>query len=261
MHWWHVDLADDVRTGRVVRNTRPDVVIHLASQAGGQRDLEAVGPMVRDNVLTSINVMSAVARHAPRARIVAAGSIEEPRSVELGRGAHSPYSASKAASTIYATLYRDLWHLDIVVLRVATVYGPGDHHADRLIPHVVTSLLGGAAPRLGSGHRALDWVYIDDVVEAFLAAGAAESAGGEIVDIGSGRALTICETVERVIAEIGTTVRPRFGARPDRAQERDHIADPAPARAFLGWTATTHLADGLRETVDWFQRRPVAASK
>lgn len=260
VRWWPVDLTADAETDRVVHGARPDVVIHLAGRASGRRDLEAVGPMVRDNVLSTTTVMSAVARHAPHARTVVAGSIEEPRSIAAGRGAHSPYAAAKAAGTIYATLYRDLWELDVVVLRPAMVYGPGDHHGSRLIPHVVDSLLAGVPPRIGSGDRAIDWVYVDDVVDAFVAAAGADAAGGGIVDVGSGRAVTIRDTVERVTAQIGTAVRPRFGALPDRALDRAHIADPVPARELLGWSATTPLDDGLRATIDWFRHRTALAA-
>ena len=252
--WWQVDLADAAATAHVVSAVRPDVVFHLASQACGARRLDAVVPMIRDNLLSSVSLMSAVAACAPSASLIIAGSVEEPRSVAPGHGAHSPYAAAKAASTTYATLFRDLWQLPITVLRLAMVYGPGDPNAERLLPHVVNGLLCGTPPRLSSGSRGIDWLYIDDAVDAFVAASTSPGATGAVIDIGSGTALTIRETVERVVAFAGSAVSPLFGAVADRAQDRTHVADIGPARELLGWQARVCLDEGLRRTIAWYQQ-------
>ena len=83
---------------------------------------------------------------------------------------HSPYAASKAAAATYATLFHGLWQLDVTVLRLAMVYGPDDPNAHRLIPSVVAAFADGRRPAVSSGTRRIDWVYVDDVVDAFLAA-------------------------------------------------------------------------------------------
>lgn len=147
--------------GDVVAAAEPDVVIRLASRATGDRTVEAVAPMVRDNLLSAVNVTSAVVASVPCTRVVLAGSVEEPRSVVPGRGAHLLYAAAKAAGTTYATLFRDHWQLPVTVLRLAMVYGPGGPNHGRLLPHVVRSLVDGTAPQVGSGRREIDRIYID----------------------------------------------------------------------------------------------------
>lgn len=257
--WWQLDLGDVAATEGVVAAVEPDVVIHLASRATGDRMMEAVAPMVRDNLLSAVNVMSAALASVPRARVVLAGSVEEPRSVVPGRGAVSPYAAAKAAGTTYATLFRDLWQLPVTVLRLAMVYGPGDPNHRRLLPHVARSLVDGAAPQLGSGRRAIDWVYIDDVVDAFVAASTSRQAIGAVIDIGSGVPVTIKDTVERALDIAGSDISPDFGAVPDRAQERAHIADTGRARELLGWEPRVPLDEGLRRTIAHY-RHPAVAS-
>jgi nucleoside-diphosphate-sugar epimerase len=239
--WWQVDLADSAATRRVVEKVQPDVVIHLASRAEGARDLDLVMPMLHGNVLTAVNVLAA-ASGVPSCRVVMAGSIEE-------HGARSPYSASKTAATTYATLFRDVGDLAVVVLRLAMVYGPGDPHDKRLMPYVVDSLLRGVEPALSSGRRRVDWVYVDDVVDALLAAAVEASAVGHVIDIGTGQPVTIRDAVGLVRDVIGTSTRPAFGRIPDRSGDLDYIADPVPAERLLKWRARVGLRAGIERTV------------
>ena len=180
--WWQADLADAAAARHIVDRVQPDVVIHLASRAEGSRDLDLVVPMLNDNVLSAINIMAAAA-HISGCRLVMAGSVEEHCCPGSGSGVRSPYSASKVAATTYATLFRDVGDLPVVVLRPAMVYGPEDPHGRRLMPYVIDSLLRGVEPALSSGLRQVDWVYVDDVVDALLAAAIEPAALGKVLDI------------------------------------------------------------------------------
>jgi UDP-glucose 4-epimerase len=254
VRWWCVDLTDARATNVVMREVRPDVVIHLASRAEGARSLSLVVPMLNDNVMSAVNVMAAAA-DVPDCRVVLAGSLEEHSDLEPGTGARSPYSASKTAATTYATLFRDLVRLPVVVLRLGMVYGPDDPHTGRLVPYVVDSLLRGAAPAVSSGVRRIDWVYVDDVVDALLAAAVEPAALGRVLDIGTGDLATIRDAVSLIADVVGARVAPKFGQRPDRPGDRDLVADPAPALRYLGWSARTSLRAGMERTVDWHARQ------
>ena len=253
VRWWCVDLADAKATRTVMQAVRPDVVVHLASRAEGARSLSLVVPMLNDNVVTAVNVMAAAA-DVPGCRVVLAGSLEEHSGLEPGSGARSPYSASKIAATTYATLFRDIAQLPVVVLRLAMVYGPDDPHTTRLVPHVVDSFLHGAAPALSSGARRIDWVYVDDVVDALLAAAVEPAALGRVLDIGTGDLASIRDAVSLIAAVTGTHVVPGFGQLPDRPGDRDLVADPEPALRYLGWSARTSLRAGIERTVEWHAR-------
>lgn len=252
--WWQVDLSDPADTRHVVDEVQPDVVIHLASRAEGARDLDLVVPMLHDNVLSAVNIMAAAAR-IPGCRVVVAGSVEEHHGLDPGAGAPSPYAASKVAATTYATLFRDLGDLPVVVLRLAMVYGPEDPHDNRLMPYVIDSLLRGVEPALSSGRRRVDWVYVDDVVNALLAAAVEPSAVGHVVDIGTGQPVTIRDAVGLIRDVIGTPTRPAFGRRPDRPGDFDLIARTGPAERQLNWRAQIELRDGIERTVAWHIRQ------
>jgi len=242
VRWWRVDLADAVATEELVTRLRPDVVVHLAARADGTRRLDAVVPILTDTLLSTVSVLAAAAR-LPECKVVLAGSVEDGGHQP---DVHSPYAASKAAAATYATLFHGLWQLDVTVLRLAVVYGPDDPNAHRLIPSVVAAFADGRRPAVSSGTRRIDWVYVEDVVDAFLVAADGEPG---VFDIGSGTLVSIRETVRLVAAAMGTAIAPAFGAVGDRPLERELRADPEPARASLGWRPTVGLAEGIARTV------------
>lgn len=244
VRWWRVDLADAAATEELVTRLRPDVVIHLAGRADGTRRLDAVVPILTDTLLTTVAVLAAAAR-LPRCKVVAAGSVEDG---DHQPGVHSPYAASKAAAATYTALFHGLWQLDVTVLRLAMVYGPDDPNAHRLIPSVVAAFREGRRPAVSSGTRRIDWVYVDDVVDAFLAAADGDGAGG-VFDIGSGTLVSIRDTVRMVGAAMGTAIDPAFGAVGDRPLERELRADPKPALRGLGWRPRVSLPEGVARTV------------
>jgi UDP-glucose 4-epimerase len=247
--WWVCDLADLAATQQVVSEVRPDVVVHLASRAAGTRALDAVVPMLADNLLSAVHVMTASAA-VPSCRAVLAGSIEEIAATGNG-GAQSPYAASKVAATAYAELFRDLWDLPVTVLRLAMVYGPDEPNRKRLVPYVIDSLLRGAALELSSGRRRVDWVYVADVVDALLSASTEPGAAGRVLDVGSGTVHSIHEAVELIADTVDANVAPAFGRVPDRAMERDLVADIGPAVQHLRWQPKVDLATVIARTVDW----------
>jgi nucleoside-diphosphate-sugar epimerase len=242
VRWWRVDLADAVATEELVTRLRPDVVVHLAARADGTRRLDAVVPILTDTLLSTVSVLAAAAR-LPECKVVLAGSVEDGGHQP---DVHSPYAASKAAAATYATLFHGLWQLDVTVLRLAMVYGPDDPNAHRLIPSVVAAFADGRRPAVSSGTRRIDWVYVEDVVDAFLAAADGEPG---VFDIGSGTLVSIRATVRLVAAAMGTAIAPAFGVVGDRPLERELRADPEPARASLGWRPTVGLAEGIARTV------------
>jgi UDP-glucose 4-epimerase len=251
VHWCVVDLADADATLRVLYDVRPDVVFHLASRVSGDRSLTAVGPTVRDNLLTTVNLLTA-ACESGRPRVVVAGSMEECDADDACVPG-SPYAAAKTAAAVYGRMFHALYGLPVVHLRVFMVYGPGRQDTSKLVPYVIRSLQRGESPMLSSGNREVDWVYIDDVVDAFVAAADLGAAQGATVDVGSGELVTIRALVEQLVPLVGGGAAPQFGARADRPFERHRVADLGAAHELLDWSPATPLPTGLARTVSWFR--------
>jgi UDP-glucose 4-epimerase len=247
--WHRADLRTAEGTAKVVAEVLPDVVFHLAGEVTGARDPQVVLPVLEGNLVSTVNLLAALTSR-PEARVVIAGSMEEPRPDEPVPS--SPYAVAKWAAEGYARLFHHLWRTHVCHLRIAMVYGPGTQDTNRLLPYVTRALLRGERPLLTNGSRELDWIYVDDVVEAFLAAAASDQTARQTFDIGSGTGTSIKDTVEMVERLLDRPGGARFGALPDRPLDSARIADPGPARELLGWRPATDLADGLRRTVGWF---------
>jgi UDP-glucose 4-epimerase len=247
LHWHRGDLLDADDFTEIAQRVRPAAILHLASLVQGQRESALALPMLDANTRAAVGVMEA-ARGIPDCRVVLAGSIEEPRGEDPPV---SPYAAAKSAATGYARLFHSQWGLPVTVLRIAMVYGPDQPDARKLVPYVCSCLLDGTSPVLSSGTRPVDWVYVDDVCDAFVRAASVPDAGGRVLDIGSGRTATIAEVV-RTLADLAGYRGPLgFGEAGDRRHDLAHVADPAPASYYLGWRASTPLRAGLAHTMAW----------
>ena len=150
----------------------------------------------------------------------------------------SPYAAAKLAVGSFARMLHALHGLQVVNLRIFMVYGPGQHDRTKLVPYVVTSLLREEQPKLSSGTRPVDWVYVDDVVEAFIAASTRDDLAGTTLDIGTGELVTIRAIIERIVETVGTGVEPDFGALPERPLEIVRVADVERTKDI--WLAATN---------------------
>jgi nucleoside-diphosphate-sugar epimerase len=247
--WETCDLSEKADVDSLFALARPEIVFHLAGLASGIREPSNVEPTLAGNLTASVNVLMAALSSGTR-RVVLTGSYEEP---EIGTPPRSPYAASKAAATSYARMFSLLYGLSTVVLRPAMVYGPGQRDATKLIPYVTRCFLTGEAPELSSGRRPVDWVYVEDVADAFFAAAVTPGISGEVIDVGSGELRTIREIVDALAAKTGASTPPRFGDLPDRPAELAGAADTTRALALLGWKAQTSLDEGLSRTVDAFR--------
>jgi nucleoside-diphosphate-sugar epimerase len=245
-------LADTDATTDLIDSIRPEVVFHLASEVTGARDVDVVLPVFRGTLHSTVNILTAMAGHG-RGQVVLAGSLEEAGIGVDGAPPSSPYAAAKWASTAYAEMFRALWGLQVVTLRVSMVYGPAQRDRRKLVPYVIESLLQGHAPRLTSGARRVDWVYVDDVIEAFLAAATTPDTSG-VMDIGSGRSTSIHDVVGMIQSILDVDIEPDFGALPDRPYDRDWLADLTAAKTLLGWEPMVELHEGLAATVSWYWR-------
>jgi UDP-glucose 4-epimerase len=124
-----------------------------------------------------------------------------------------------------------------------------------LIPYVIKSLLRGEAPRLGSGVRLVDWIYIDDVVEGLVRCAEAPGVEGRTVELGSGEMFSIREVVQLLSELVPTTAHPQFGSQPDRPLERVKKADIAESYRLISWRPPTALRVGLGRTVEWYKNQ------
>lgn len=249
---WHAcDVSNLSALEAVLQISRPDVVFHLAGDAVGSRDLNLIQRSVQGEFLPTLNLLTAVAQRGS-GRLVLAASLEEPTSAPAVPT--SPYAACKWAGTGFARMFNLLYGTAVVITRPFMTYGP-EQRADKLVPYVINALLRGESPRLSSGRRLVDWIYIDDLVQGLLLAGGLTGLEGQELDLGSGDLVSVRAVVEQLARATGAAGSPQFGTTPDRPHEVERRADIAATFQRLGWRAAVTLEDGLRRTVDWYRDR------
>jgi len=167
----------------------------------------------------------------------------------------SPYGVSKKAAGDYLVTYRELHGVEFTALALSNVYGPRqDPHGEAGVVAIFAGRLLANEPCtvFGDGEQTRDFVYVDDVVDAF--ARAATKGSGLLANIGTGRETSVNQLYDSMASAAGVTSPPRYA--PARAGELARSSlDPARAGIHLGWKAWTELPDGSRQVLDWFRAR------
>jgi nucleoside-diphosphate-sugar epimerase len=259
VQWVCADFAEASAAGLAFRKTRPDIVFHLAGHVTGSQDIANVDPTLLQNLESTVRVMTA-AVETGRPRVVLAASMQEPRVDEPAAVPCSPYAASKWACSAYARMFHALYGLPVTIAKPFMVYGPGQWDLHKLLPYVIVSLLRGEIPNIGTGVRELDWVYVDDVVDGLLAAADSPCTDASPIDLGSGQLTSVKRTVELVRDLLDSKLTVQFGAVADRPLERAHAARVEETRRSIGWSTTTSLETGLRQTIEWYRAQLAVGS-
>jgi nucleoside-diphosphate-sugar epimerase len=162
----------------------------------------------------------------------------------------NPYSASKAAAWAFARAAYNAWGIPVVWVRPFQVYGPGQLHR-ALVPAAIIAALRDEDFRMTGGEQQRDFVYVDDVVEGLLAAGAVSGIEGRVLDFGTGQLRRIYDVVARIWSLTGSEGEILAGALPYRPGEVPAIsANVRRTRLLTGWESKTSLDTGLRWTID-----------
>ena len=252
--WAVADLANRERVLELFGAWRPSVVFHLTSASRGGTEIENIAASVTGDILPTLHVLEASA-HFGVDRLILPVSMEEPFPVAGHDGElavpETPYAVAKLVGGLYGRLFRRDFGVPVAVLRCFLTYGP-HQKPYKLIPYVIRSLRSGEAPRLSSGRRLVDWIYVDDVVSALLAAATVSAPPDGVLEIGTGQLRAIRDVVTMIHRLMGGPP-PVFGAIPDRGHER--VARIADATRQLGWAPVVPLEDGLRRTIAFYGTR------
>jgi UDP-glucose 4-epimerase len=257
----------DIRSADVVEliaRRSPEVVYHLAAQADVRVSVARPVFDAEVNIIGSLNVIEG-ARAAGSRKVVFASSggtiYGDPDPSEIPvKESHpqrplSPYGVAKKVVGDYLYAYRELHGLEFAALALANVYGPRqDPHGEAGVVAIFAGrlLAGEACTIFGDGNQTRDFVYVDDVVDAFVRAG--EKGSGVLANIGTGVETSVRHLYETMAAAAG--VDHPASLAPARVGELARSAlDPSRAAIHLGWKPWTTLEDGTAAVLDWFKAR------
>jgi len=216
------------------------------------------------NVTGTLNLLEG-AREAGVERFVYAasssvyGDTEElPKVEDMPSNPLSPYAVGKYTGELYARVYAGIYSLPTVSLRYFNIFGPYQDPASEyaaVIPKFILAMLEGKAPVIyGDGEQSRDFTYIDNAVAANLLACKSEKVGrGEVINVACGERFTLNQLVKLLNEIMGLDIEPGYAeVRP--GDVKHSLAGISKAEELLGYSAEVDFTEGLRRTVEWFQK-------
>jgi UDP-glucose 4-epimerase len=261
-----LDLRDPDAVAATIDRTRPQWVFQLAAH-GAYSWQDSLPQMIETNLAAVSNVVEAATR-ADAEAVVQAGSSSEygfmdhaPSEDELPEP-NSAYAVTKAAATLYCGWVARSRDQAVTTLRLYSAYGPWEDPR-RLVPALVTHGLRGELPPLVNPDIARDFVYVDDVAEAFvLAAQGARPGEGAVYNVGSGVQTSLRELVEATRRVLAVVREPEWGSFPERDWDTaTWVANAQRIRTALNWAPRHTLEQGLGAMARWLGEEPGVAER
>lgn len=256
----------DIRDAEALRAPTAgcQAVIHLAALPSVPRSIADPAASHAANATGTLNVLNA-AREAEVTRVITASSssiygaaLELPKRESMRPLPISPYAVSKLAAESYCRSFYEVYGLEAVALRYFNVFGPRqDPNSEyaAVIPKFIRAFRAGESPVIfGDGEQSRDFTYVENVVNANIAALTTDRIGGRVYNIACGAGITLNEIAAKLRDEIGADVEPVHGA--DRLGDVRHsLADIGAAHTDLGYEPTVTLGEGIHLTVDYYREQ------
>lgn len=240
-----------------------DIVFHEAALPAVPRSIKDPISTNDSNVVGTLNVLIAAKENNVK-RVIYAGSSSVygdtptlPKKEDMMPYPKSPYAVSKLAGEYYCKVFSEVYGLDIVTLRYFNVFGPRqnpDSHYAAVIPLFIKNILNSTSPTVfGDGTQTRDFTFVRNVVHANLLA--MEHKGklnGDVINIATGKRITVAELVAKINLFTGKDIKPVF--IDERKGDIKHsLADISKAKRVLGYIPVYTFEEGLKETVSWFR--------
>jgi CDP-glucose 4,6-dehydratase len=257
------DIRDQALLERVCGDYEIDTMIHLAAQTTVPVATRNPVETFDSNIRGTWTMLEA-ARRSPLVTAVVMASSDKaygaaktlPYRESMPLDAIHPYDVSKACSDLISRTYAATFGLPVAVTRSGNFFGGGDLNWNRVIPGTIRSALRGRAPVIRSDGTPLrDYVYVEDVVEAYLLLAEAVADGrvsGVGVNISYERPLSVLELVNLVLRELGSDLEPIVQGSAQH-EIQDQYLDATWAREQLGWRPRFSLEEGIRRTIEWYR--------
>jgi len=267
------DLRNESAIKRLLKKTKPDIIIHLAAVVGGIGANRAnPGRFFYDNLTMGVQLMEQ-ARLAKVKKVVLAGTIcaypkftKVPfKEADLWNGypeeTNAPYGLAKKMLLVQSQAYRQQYGFNSIFFLPVNLYGPGDNFSPDS-SHVIPALIKKCVDAIrqnkksitvwGTGKATREFLYVDDAARAVVLA-AQKYNKSEPMNIGAGFEISIKDLVSLIVTLTGFKGKVVWDrSQPDGQPRR--CLDVSRARKEIGFKATTDFKTGLRKTIDWYKR-------
>ncbi len=237
------------------------IVFHLAALVGIPYSYRHPREVVATNLIGSLNILTAAKEEGVEKLVMTSTSevygtaryvpIDERHPLQP----QSPYAASKIGADCLSESYYRSFGLPVAIIRPFNTYGPRQS-ARAVIPTIITQALVRDTIELGATSPTRDFTFVSDTVDGFLKIGESERSIGQIINIGSGREISIGDLADKIISLVGrkvSVVHDTVRMRPSASEVERLCADNTKARDVIGWVPTVSLEEGLAKTIAWIK--------
>ena len=260
-------IEDDLAEYEVAKKTAKgmDFVLHQAALSSVAFSIEDPIAVNRSIVNSTVNLLKAAADSGTVQRVVQASSasvygdsLDLPKSENMSPNPLSPYAAAKLAPEYYGKVFYNIYGLEVISLRYFNVFGPRQDSRSPysgVISIFMSRMLQGQKPIIyGDGENSRDFIYVDNVVDANILASTCKWPGTpEVINIGSGKSITLNQLVAKLNQTLNTDILPEY--RDTRIGDIRHsVSDITKARELLGYSVKVDIDEGLKGLVDWCRR-------
>lgn len=259
----HQVLGDltDVNTGfqLFVEKFQPEIVFHLAAQplvsVAAVNGLNTIDTNVRGtyNFLDACKGVDSIKSFVHISTDKVYGNISPITDSTVIGGVHHPYNTSKLASDYLAQMYSNFYNIPMVIVRNANVYGAGDKHFDRIVPHTIEKVFKGERPVIrGDGSNTRDYIHVDDIVNGYLRAASLPYKNKLTTLNLSGMNYSVLDVVDTVLLKMARVdLCPVFEPLWKGEIPHQHIENDK-AFHLIDWMPTIDLDKGLDLTIPWY---------
>jgi UDP-glucuronate 4-epimerase len=241
----HVDITDRRRMERLFEVQRPEIVIHLAAQAGVRYSIENPHIYAATNLSGFLNVAEGARRTEVRHLIYASSSLATNEPVSL-------YGATKRATELMANSYAHLFGFAATGLRFFTVYGPWGRPDMAPFRFARAILEGKRIDVYNYGRLRRDFIYIDDAIEGLWRVAARRPPGHHVFDVGTSRPVRLMEFIHAFERSLGSRARKNF--LPMQAGDTlSTCANIEDFERFTGFRPRISLVQGVERFVRWYR--------
>lgn len=256
----YLDLRNGERTKYFIARLKPQIILHFAAYGAYQSREQDIRKTIDTNLLGIINLVRAASRIKFICLINAGtnseyGEKQKPMKETDLLEANNLYGITKAAGTLYCQYIAKKEDLPIITVRPFAVYGYFEDK-ERFIPTVIKSCLRNQPLKLSSPHSVRDFIFIEDIMEAYLKiVKKASTLKGEIFNLGTGRQNTIAEVVRLAKKITHSATKPQYGqVKPAQYEPQKWLANITKSKKLLNWQPKYNLEEGLRKNVEWFRK-------
>lgn len=256
------DVVDFSLIDKIIRTRKIQICYHLAAESlveSGQADPYNT---FKSNIEGALNVLETARKYSLEKVIIAStshvyGDHKPPYLERFSPRPSRPYETSKTCIDLIAQSYANTFSLPVLIPRFVNTYGPGDLNFNRLIPKTIKSVLHDESPKMWGGGARRDYLYIDDVIRAYILLGQASMSKigkNRIYNFGSSNIFSVQEIIEKIIEISGKKFKIQKIQDERDFEIKTQYSSWRKAKKVFNWDPQFSINEGLSETIKWYDK-------